>query len=154
MRLLTNYFVRLMAHNEDVFFNLEQQLGEFELLQSMYCSPGEFIVDSPDTLVLMRACINDAGSSLPKGDLNFSINLEISVALEHFSSSEEDEELAGSSNLQSYKPLIVYFEIPQIYPLLSNPKVRVRSNELSRRNEEILNKKLEDHINSDLSHAY
>ena len=138
-----------MAHNEDVFVNLEQQLGEFELLQSMYSTPGEFTVDSPDTLVLMRACVNDTASSLPKGDLNFSIDLEVPVVLKEFSSSEEDEEVGGASNVQVCKPLKVSLQIPQTYPVLSNPKVRVRSNELSRRDEEALNNKLEEYINSD-----
>ena len=138
-----------MAQQEtgSVFLSLEQQLGEFELLQSMYSAPGEFIIDTPDTLAMIRAFVNEKTTSLPRSDLSFSVHANVPVTLEEFSSSEDEDKEAAVP--QVCKPIQINFQIPQSYPLVSNPIVHVRSNELSRKDEESLNKKLHDFISSD-----
>ena len=136
------------SESEDVLLNLEQQLGEFELLQSMYSAPGEFTVDTPDTLALIRSFTNDTSASLPRADLSFSVNAKVPVTLEEFSSSEDDEQ-EDATVAQTCKPIQICFQIPQSYPLVSNPIVHVRSNGLSRKDEESLNEKLQGFISAD-----
>lgn len=135
------------SESDSVFLNLEQQLGEFELIQSMYSVPGEFSVDTPDTLILIRAFTTDTGTTLPRADLGFSVYTKVPVILEEFSSSEDEESEAAVP--QVCKPIQINFQLPQSYPLVSNPTVHVRSNDLSRKDEESLNKKLQDFINTD-----
>lgn len=139
------------SESENVFLNFEQQLGEFELLQSMYSAPGEFTVDTPDTLALIRAFINETATSLPRADLRFSVHTKVLFMVEEFSSSENEEQetVVTPQVARVCKPIQISFQIPQLYPLISNPMVHVRSNELSRKDEESLNKKLQDFISSD-----
>ena len=134
------------SESEEVRLNLEQQFGEFELLQSMYSAPGEFTVDTPDTLALIRAFTDNTSGSLPKADLCFSIYDKVPVILEEFSSSEDEE---NDTRAEICKSIQICCQIPQSYPLVSNPIVHVRNNELSRKDEESLNKRLEDYIGAD-----
>ena len=152
IRVLSYVYHWEMAESESdsVFLNLEQQIGEFELLQSMYSVPGEFTADTPDTLTLIRAFTNHTSTSLPRADLGFSVHAKVPVMLEEFSSSEDEEsEEKAPMVAQIYKPIQISFQIPQSYPLVSNPLAHVRSNELSRKDEESLNKRLQDFISAD-----
>ncbi|XP_018329910.1 RWD domain-containing protein 2A [Agrilus planipennis] len=101
--------------------NLETQLSEIEMLQSVYCNPGEFRMQDPSATMEAKNFIDNIASDIPP-TLDFVINLVISgIKVE------------------------VSVNIPHEYPT-KKPHIYVRNNKSSKTQHSQLNKNLTDFI--------
>ena len=103
--------------DEDIRGDYGQQLQELEVLQSMYCDPGEFRVSSPERVEKsLRAFVEDGMGTAAEvreiGELVFSFALKLEQ--------------------KGHTLIVVDFTLPCGYPSQERPSVRVRVGDGSR----------------------
>ncbi|GAB6029117.1 hypothetical protein CHUAL_004896 [Chamberlinius hualienensis] len=104
--------------------NVEMQISEVDMVQSMYSKPGEFLMDDPSVLADMRSYLEGKELEFPIRKLEYSVNIKI------------DE-----------KKFEIYFTLPPEYPTVE-PEIYVRCPCLTRELQHQLNKDLSAFITS------
>lgn len=105
---------------------LEMQLGEIDLLSSIYCNPGELKVLDYSTIPEISDYVKGKTASL-------SSNLEFIVTI-----TSED----------NYK-VEVRVELPHLYPLVETPGITIKSNSYNRTQESAIKLLLQEFIESE-----
>lgn len=116
----------------------EQQLDELELLQSVFSQPGEFTIEDEVALSQARAFLQDLTPSLPP-TLSCTVNLTVSPG------GEEDCQNTSSR-------VDVSCRLSQNYPSVP-PEVCVRSDSLSRLEQDKMNEDLHTFMLTGLPHG-
>lgn len=126
----------------DLRGNLEQQVDELELLQSIFSAPGEFQVDDQSSYDQVSAFLKDLAPDTP-GRLSCKLHIPIDA---HQPENEHERTDASAA-----VPLTVDISIrlPHSYPE-KQPEVYVSSNGLTRRGQDDLNSDLKEYVSSSL----
>ena len=112
--------------------NLEQQINEIELLQSVYSMPGEFKIDDEAAFTLAGSFINGLSVTHPS-TLSYTVHLTVS---------NEDEE--------QYNIITdICCRIQNTYPA-DHPEVYIRSDNFSRTEQDRFNKDLVEYMRDEL----
>ena len=114
--------------------NLEAQINEIELLQSVYSQPGEFKIEDEDAYLLAEAFINGSALS-PPNTLSFTVHLRIM---------DEEEDHEGNDIVTE-----VSCRAQNSYPT-EFPEVYVRSDNFSRSEQDRLNSDLQAYMEREL----
>ena len=107
----------------DVKANLEQQINEIELLQSVYSKPGEFKIDDKDAFTLAEAFVSGNSPSCPNY-LSYTVHLSVD--------DEEDED---------HVTIDICCRTQSVYPV-ELPEVHVKSDQFTRSSQDKLNQEL------------
>lgn len=113
--------------------NLEQQLDEIEMLQSIYSQPGEFIIDNEGAFTCLKNFIQ---CDLPQhpNHVEFIVHLVIE-------NDEKEPELDIEINCR----------LSNNYPSVEGPEVHIHSDCLTRLGQDNLNKDLSTYIKNELT---
>lgn len=106
---------------------LKMQLEEFDLLKSIYQRPGECTIDNP----LLESDIND-----------FIIGVRSSI--------HENLDYRIKFNLSERIKCELSIFLPQLYPLYEIPMLTIRTDNLHKKQEDILKKAIEEHIHNNI----
>lgn len=131
----------MAKHVSEVHYN--EQLDEIELLHSMFSQPGEFDYDE-ESFSAAQLFINNESSRHPS-ILSCTIHLKIEPGRE-----EEEEEEEDEKEDNYIINLDVICRLPNSYPTIL-PEVYVRSDDLSRQDQDKLNENLQRHMNTNLT---
>ena len=97
--------------------NLEQQIDEFELLQSMFSGPGEFQVDDEASYDQVTAFLRDLTPHTP-GRLRFTVHIVVDTYPPLQSEQDSvDDTAAGSKSIQH--SVDISFKLPHRYLTLA-----------------------------------
>lgn len=114
--------------------NIGAQLDEIELLESIYSKPGEFIIEDNETYLQAEAYINGSSNDHPC-TLTYTIHLALSI--------DEDDDC-----------IEVVVDIccrnKYTYPSMSLPDVNVRSDNLSRCEQDQLNMDMKEYLTNEM----
>ncbi len=127
-----------MATNKDlskdtIKDNMQQQLNEIELLQSVYSMPGEFKIDDEDAFALAGSFLNSTTDSHPT-TVSYTVHLTVNV-----DDSEDQYQIITD----------IFCRAQNSYPI-DYPEVYIRSESFSRTEQDRFNKDLIEYIKTDL----
>ena len=124
--------------------NLEQQVDEIELLQSMYAGDGEFTIEDPLVFDTMKSYIynHDNSTTVHPCSLRCTIRLKIEWQ-------EEDDE-DGEVEEWSFS-ISVHCRLPNTYPTPDTPEVYIHSDSLSRTAHDRFNAAISAYISDECS---
>lgn len=121
-----------MASNHDELVQIEElkncfqkQLDELDMLQSIYCNPGEFHLQDIFTQIEISDFLQNK-SKIVSSKLTYTISFTLS----------EDSRTKVEVNI----------ELPHLYPSIESASIRVRSSAFSTAQEKLILRKIEDFI--------
>lgn len=122
--------------SSSVMDNLSAQLEEIEFLQSVYSEPGEFVIEDEEAHSLAVSYVNESQLKAPS-TLSYSIHLIVDV-------------IDGNDENDIRVTVDVSCRATNTYPSLEPPELSVRSDQISRRDQDQLNVDMTEYLQNEL----